>query len=344
MLLACVLVLVPPSVFVLIEALLTRLPRAREALHLALVGLLVAVFVLQLLGDLGGVPAAVVIGISLAVGGAGALAYARERAVSAVLTVLSPAPLVILGLFLLVSPVSDLVLPQDEAVAAQTDIASRVPVVMLVFDEFDGAMLMDADGRVDRSRYPNFAALAARGTWYRNATTVADRTLRAVPALLSGRRPPLDALALPKDYPDTVFSLLGDSHSMHVSETATQLCPERLCGERERDDTGSRLPSLASDLSVVSLHLVLPRDLRSHLPNVDQTSATSGAPATRPATAPPGIPRSPRPAASRPIGPRPSSASGGTSGQSRVAPHSTSSTSPSPTPRGSICPTGASTP
>ena len=91
-LLACVLVLLPPSVFVLAEALLTRLPRAREALHLGLVGLLVAVFVLQLVGDLGGAPPAVVIGISLAVGAAGALAYARERAVSTVLTVLSPAP------------------------------------------------------------------------------------------------------------------------------------------------------------------------------------------------------------------------------------------------------------
>ena len=41
-LLACVLVLVPPSLFVLAEALLARLPRAREALHLGLVGLLAA--------------------------------------------------------------------------------------------------------------------------------------------------------------------------------------------------------------------------------------------------------------------------------------------------------------
>ena len=217
-----------------------------------------------------------VIGISLAVGAAGALAYAREQAVSAVLTVLSPAPVVILGLFLLVSPVSDLVLPQDEAAAAQTDIASRVPVVMLVFDEFDGAMLMDADGRVDRPATPTSRRWRARGTWYRNATTVADRTLRAVPALLSGRRPPFDALPLPKDYPDTVFSLLGGSHSMHVSETATQLCPERLCGERERDAHRLSPASLASDLSVVSLHLVLPRDLRSHLPNVDQSFGDFG--------------------------------------------------------------------
>ena len=183
----------------------------------------------------------------------------------------------ILGLFLLVSPVSDLVLPQDEAAAAQTDIASRVPVVMLVFDEFDGAMLMDGGGNVDRSRYPHFAALAARGTWYRNATTVADRTLRAVPALLSGRRPPLNALPLPKDYPDTVFSLLGGSHSLHVSETATELCPERLCGKRERDEPPGLAcarspPTSASCPSIWFYRATCARDL----PNVDQTFGDFG--------------------------------------------------------------------
>jgi hypothetical protein len=265
------LLLGPPTLLVLVEALASPLPPLRAALHLTFVALLVAAFSLQLLGDLAAGPAGLLIAAALALGAGGAAAYARARPVPAVLTVLSPLPLVLLAWFLLVSPVAELVLPQEEARATESRVTSTAPVVMLVFDEFDGAMLMDHRQRLDRSRFPHFAALAARATWYRNATTVADRTLRAVPGLLSGRRPPDDALAVRADYPDTVFSLLGDTHEMHVTETATELCPERLCGERARPDAPSRLGSLVSDLSVVSLHLVLPRDLRSDLPNVSQS-------------------------------------------------------------------------
>ena len=68
-----------------------RLPRVREAVHLAFVGILVAAIALQALKDLIGGSAAVLIALALALGGAGALAYARVRAAPAVLSVLSPA-------------------------------------------------------------------------------------------------------------------------------------------------------------------------------------------------------------------------------------------------------------
>ena len=62
-------------------------------------------------------------------------------------------------------------------------------MVVILFDEFAGFALNGPDGRIDAARYPNFARLATDATWYRNATTVADYTERAVPALLTGDRP-----------------------------------------------------------------------------------------------------------------------------------------------------------
>ena len=52
----------------------------------------------------------------------------------------------------------------------------RTPVVVILFDEFQGTMLLDEQGRIDRSLFPNFAELADRGAFYLNATTEADLT------------------------------------------------------------------------------------------------------------------------------------------------------------------------
>ena len=199
--------LVPPTLLLLVELLLVRWPRVREAVHLAFVGILVAAIALQALKDLIGGSAAVLIALSLALGGAGALAYARVRAAPAMLSVLSPAPLLFVVLFLFFSPVTDLVLPEDDdAAAAGTTTKARVPIVMVVFDEFSGASLMDARGRLDSTRYPNFARLARDATWYRNATTVADYTSDAVPAVLTGMRPEKDQLPIRADHPDSLFT------------------------------------------------------------------------------------------------------------------------------------------
>src|SRR5262245_55643632 len=60
----------------------------------------------------------------------------------------------------------------------------RPDVVLLVLDELPGDSLLDRRGRVDRVRYPNFAALAGDSTWFRNAYSVYDSTTKAVPLIL----------------------------------------------------------------------------------------------------------------------------------------------------------------
>ena len=265
--------LLPPTILVVIEALFGRLPRVRRALHLSFVAALTAALALQLFDDLVGGSSTVLLIAAAIIGIALAIAYARTRPVPELLTILSPAPFVFLAIFLLISPVSKLVLPQEGAEAAESDVRSKTPVVMVVMDEFDPNMLMNSRQRIDRTRYPNFAALAQKSTWYRNATTAAVATTDAVPALLSSTKPREDALPVGADYPDNLFTLLGESHRLRVQETTTELCPERLCGARRRDDMSKRLGSLAEDLGVVSMHVLLPEGLRSGLPAVDRTFA-----------------------------------------------------------------------
>ena len=136
-------------------------------------------------------------------------------------------------LFLFFSPVTDLVLPEDERrAAAGTATKARVPIVMVVFDELSGASLMDARGRLDSTRYPNFARLARDATWYRNATTVADYTSEAVPAVLTGMRPEKDQLPIRADHPDSLFTYLGEDYAFNVEEPITELCPPTAAARR----------------------------------------------------------------------------------------------------------------
>jgi len=274
LLLAFGLMLLPPLALTALEALIGIVSEPlRRAVHLALVAVLVAAFALQLLKDVVSVRSSVMLAAALLIGVLAAAAYARTTAGPALLTVLGPAPLVFLFLFLVISPVSKLVLPGEEASAAGVEVPDEPPVVMILFDELAGFALHGPDGRIDASRYPNFARLAGDATWYRNATTVADYTDRAVPALLTGEHPDKAALPIASDHPESLFTLLGGGYSLDVTEPMTDICPARLCPDEdaEREPAGRRLRELGSDLSLVSLHLLLPDPLRNELSPVDRS-------------------------------------------------------------------------
>ncbi len=265
------LVLVPPTALAAIEAALWRAPRARRYLHLVFIAGMGAALVLQLLSSQTARASTLIVPLAVAGGVALAALYAHARFVREMLTVLAPGVLVLMVWFLLLSPVSKLVLPQDTDAARASTVQRPAPVVFLLLDEFPVDLLMTPERQIDAERYPTFARLAREATWYRNATTVADQTTRAVPAMLSGRRPRTGELPIASDHPDTLFSLLSDSHQMQVTESATSLCAEALCGTRQRDPLPSRIRSLASDLSVVSLRRTLPEDIDERLPQVNQT-------------------------------------------------------------------------
>ncbi|HEU0024006.1 MAG TPA: sulfatase-like hydrolase/transferase, partial [Thermoleophilaceae bacterium] len=280
------LTLVPPTVLVAVELLVWPSRRLRWGTHLLFVGVLSAAIFLQALEDAGANGAAgLLIGLALAAGAAAALLYARSRGVRTFATVLIPAPAVFVAIFLLVSPVSELVLPQDEVSAVAGGGGNDAPVVMLLFDELSGGSLLDRSLRIDAERYPGFAELAGGSTWYRNATGVDFSTERAVPAVLTGTLPSGDSLPIASDHPRNLFTLLGWRYDLDVQEPATELCPESLCGERARKESGERLGSLLDDLSVVSLHMLAPAAMEDDLPAVDTTFEGFRGPGDRPATA-----------------------------------------------------------
>ncbi|HEV7844835.1 MAG TPA: sulfatase-like hydrolase/transferase [Thermoleophilaceae bacterium] len=118
--------------------------------------------------------------------------------------------------------------------------------VLIVFDEFDGDTLRGPDGKIDAGRYPNFAALAEDGTWFRNAHTAYDETTKAVPLILDGMAPRRGASPIVRDHPRSIFTALGRrGYRIVTSEEATALCPRRYC-PRERTKRPAIIPNLKS--------------------------------------------------------------------------------------------------
>jgi Sulfatase len=263
-------VVVPPALLLGVELLAGLVKeRAAAVAHVVFVGALVALVVLQALRRTADPRAAGALAVALALGGLAAVAYARVPHVRSFLTVLVPAPLVFLVLFLFVSPVRVLVLP-SEPVAHAASVSSDTPVVILLFDEFSGSSLLDDRLEIDAKRYPNFAALSRASTWFRNAATVDAWTVNAVPAILTGRYPEHGRLPVYSEHPDNLFTLLGNSYDLSVSESLTDLCPRDLCPQGG-EPIGDRMKSLLADASVVYLHRTLPPDLRDGLPDVTGT-------------------------------------------------------------------------
>ena len=125
----------------------------------------------------------------------------------------------------------------DEPRAGHSAKAPGKPyVVLLVMDEFPGDSLLDASRRIDPVRYPNFAALAGDGTWFRNAFSVYDSTTKAVPLILDGMRRAPGSSADRRDHPRSIYDMFARHRYRIVdSEEATALCPPSICrGGRTR--------------------------------------------------------------------------------------------------------------
>jgi len=267
------LVLAPPVMMLAIELLIgLASERARDVVHLVFVAGLAAVVFVQALKKAIDAGDAVLIVLALALGAATAVLYQRAEPVRSFLSVLSPAPILFLVLFLFFSDVSKIVLP-EEASAKSAEGVARVPVVMVVFDEVPSTSLMDARGGVDAKRYPAFARLAKDATFFKNAHSVYDSTSRAVPAIMDGNKPVVDRrLPTASEHPNSLFTLLGKSHTMNVSEEATSVCPRDLCEDARLDEPFvDRLKSMTEDIGRVYTHVVAPPGIEEDLPTVSES-------------------------------------------------------------------------
>jgi hypothetical protein len=242
-----VIVLAPVVALVTAESLvgLVAGPRVRRLAHSVVVAGLLALVVWQLVAPHVTWAIRAMAASSAAAGVALAAAHARFAPVRTFLRYCSLGAVVFVVQFLLMSSTASIVVGGRHAPLAAAEVpADAAPVVMVVFDGLPTGLLLDGEGHIDADLYPNLARLAGDATWYRNHTTVAQVTLEAVPAILSGQRPaPERPPALVSKYPNNIFTLLGRSHEVHGGEAITGLCPVTLCPQ----PAGSPLRGLLRD-------------------------------------------------------------------------------------------------
>lgn len=245
--------------------------RWRRRAAATLIGALAGAVVLAALKPLGGGSYGVPVAIVLITAAAGAGAYLRFPPVRMFFSFLAPAVVAVPAVFLLSPGVDRVLAPTDEVGALDgVSFASTPPVVVVVFDQFQLAALLDSAGNIDGATFPNFAALADDATWFRNASAVAEMTVHALPAVVTGRYPSRGRLPVAADHPASLFTLLGSRYRLNVEEPLTELCPESLC-PAEHPGFGARLSGVLRDLAVVYPRTLLPDELTASLPPVNQT-------------------------------------------------------------------------
>ena len=131
-------------------------------------------------------------------------------------------PSVFLYKLLLAGPLAQL---NQVAAAEGGSIEKPVPVFFLVIDEVPVFSLQLESGEIDALRFPQFARLAATSDWYRTATTVADSTEVAIPALLTGLRPDPgwnNPTASASRHPRNLFTALAPHYEINAYEPITR--------------------------------------------------------------------------------------------------------------------------
>jgi Sulfatase len=200
----------------------------------------------------------VVLGVSsAAIGALAGFGYTRWRWWRTFLKYLIPAPLLFAAFFLFTPPISGLLAPQNPG-NFEKNVESRAPVVFIVFDEFPLASLLNSEGRIDEDHYPHFARLASMSTWYKYTAAAHDYTWWALPALLTGQEPDSAEVPTASNYPGNLFTLLNESHDLHVIENFTFLCPSDMCGTEQERPFAERAKSLAIDTVLLYDQLVVP--------------------------------------------------------------------------------------
>jgi hypothetical protein len=271
------LVVVPPALLLAVELLVGLAGRGpRRAAHVVLIAGLVTLIAAQALKKLIDASDLVLIVGSVAIGVGAGLLWLRAEPVRSFLNILSPAPFVFLALFLFSGSISELAFP-NEASARTIGGVTQSPIVVVLLDELPITTLTDADGKLDRKRYPGFAELADSSTWFKNAYTIYDSTERAQPAIMDGNLPEEDLQPISGDHPNSLFSLFGKTHRMNVSEEATSVCSRDLCtDERLEESYPDRISSMSEDLGLVWLHVVAPPDMETDLTSVSENWGNFG--------------------------------------------------------------------
>ena len=233
--------------------------RASTALHYAVLCVLVALTTMPWTKRIAALDSLLSIVVACLAAAASASLHRRWAGVRTFVLWLAPAVVLVPALFIWNQDVYDAAAPTPQTFESP-DIESAPPIVFVVFDELPLNSLLDDRYAVDVVRYPRFAQLAADSFWFRNTHTVHARTVRAVPAILSGLYPNPRAVPTAQYYPNNLFTLLADAYEMTSFATFARLCPEGACTHDIHAPKES-VSALLSDFAIVYLHVVLPTEL-----------------------------------------------------------------------------------
>ena len=269
--LVLLLCLLGPACGLLLIGMAGRLGHAARQLGVWMtVGLLVTAIVLQVVKLFADWDPARSVGLAVPCGALIATAYLRYSPVRLFLTFLSPAALVVPVVFLLNPAVAGLLTSTNPEPLDDVTFTTTPPIAMIVFDQLPLVSILDGDGRIDATLYPNFASFSRDAVWFRNASAASEMTETALPAILTGNNPARGRLATADAHPESLLTLLGSRYRLQVMEPLTKLCPETIC-DYGRPPRVIWFLSVLQDLGVVYLHLVLPDDLTATLPPVTQS-------------------------------------------------------------------------
>jgi hypothetical protein len=270
--LVALLVLVPPMVLLLVEA-VARLAGARVArlVHGVCVAILTAIVLVPLCASSLALSGEQSVTLAAIGGVLVAICVARFAAAGRWLSFLSVLVAFSVCTFFTSDGVWTLLFPKAASSDDGFTKKSDTPVVMLILDEFPLNGLLNDQLEVDPERFPNFAALQRDSTWFRNAAAVNQFTPIALPAILSGKMPKsLKQLPTVESYPANLFTILARSHAVTGYEPFTRLCPEDVCAKKvRRTSWRGRIKFMLSDLAAVYLNYAVPSDLDLGVPNID---------------------------------------------------------------------------
>lgn len=262
---ALIVALGPALILLALEALAgLASERARDVLHVVSIGLLGAVAALQIVRNIDA-PSFVALLIALAVGAGIAALYRSKQGVREAFGFLALAPLFFVASFLFISDTSKITL-QGGAKTYSANAQTTPPIVFITFDAFPAQDLLGRDGKIDEERYPNLARLADKADWFPNATNAHENTTLSVPSILDGNWPKPGNQPIVADHPNNLFTLLGKTYEMNVTEVATNLCPAGLCTRTNKTSFGDRAQVVLDDSWIVFKHLTYPKRSRSRLP------------------------------------------------------------------------------
>ncbi|MBL4679304.1 MAG: sulfatase-like hydrolase/transferase [Pseudomonadales bacterium] len=256
------------SVLLVLAGLLSR--RLKIGLMIVMLAFLSSVIALPFLNKLTFLTGLVILLGSVSIGIISAWHYAKKEQFRSTLAYLSIFTLVVPLIFIFSSGVRDIAFPAPIVLGEKDKEIRSIPVVFVIFDEFTVNSIVDINGEIDPVLYPNLAWFSNRSHWFANATTVADGTAYAVPAILSGQyakrtQPTYQA------YPTNIFTLLHGTHTFNAHESASKLCPPEFCPPIEKKRSNEQqLALILIDSFVLYAHIIFPSDFRQNLPDITQ--------------------------------------------------------------------------